>query len=45
MRNAHKVLVGKADGKRQLGSPRSIWEDIKTDLKAAGCGLNSSGSG
>ena len=28
----HKVLVGKPDGKRPLGRPRSRWEyNIKTD--------------
>jgi hypothetical protein len=24
----HRVLVGKAEGKRPLGRPRRIWEDI-----------------
>jgi hypothetical protein len=23
----HRLLVGKADGKRPLGRPRRIWED------------------
>jgi hypothetical protein len=30
----YKVLVGKPEGKRQLGIPRRRWEDIiKTDLQ------------
>jgi hypothetical protein len=33
-RNAHRVLVGKPEGKRQLGRPRHWWEDnIKMDLR------------
>ena len=33
-RVAHKVLVGKLEGKRPLGRPRSRWEDnIKMDLQ------------
>jgi hypothetical protein len=33
-RGVHRVLVGKADGKRQLGRPRCRWEDnIKMDLQ------------
>jgi hypothetical protein len=32
-RNACKVLVGKQEGKRQLGIPRRRWENnIKTDF-------------
>jgi hypothetical protein len=32
-RNAYRILVGKPEGKRQLGRPRSGWEDnIKIDL-------------
>jgi hypothetical protein len=27
MRNANNVLVGKPEGKRPLGRPRSRWED------------------
>ena len=37
----HKVLVGKPEGKRQLGRPRRRWEDnIKMDLEEVvrGCG-------
>jgi hypothetical protein len=26
-RNAYRILVGKPDGKRQLGRPRHRWED------------------
>jgi hypothetical protein len=34
MRNAYKVLVGKPEGKRPLGGPRSRWEDnIRLDLR------------
>jgi hypothetical protein len=33
-RNAYRVLVGKPEGKRPLGSPRYRWEDnIKMDLR------------
>ena len=32
-RGVHKVLVGKPEGKRQLGRPRRKWEDnTKMDL-------------
>ena len=37
----HRVLVGKPEGKRQLGRPRRRWDDnIKTDLQemGGGCG-------
>ena len=37
----HRVLVGKPEGKRPLGSPRRRWEDnIKMDLQEVegGCG-------
>jgi hypothetical protein len=38
-RNAYKVLVGKPEGKRPLGRPRSRWVDsIKTDLRETGLG-------
>jgi len=34
IRNAHKILVEKPDGKRPLRRPRHGWEDIfRTDLK------------
>jgi len=30
----HRVLLGKPEGKRELGSPRRRWEDnIKIDLQ------------
>jgi hypothetical protein len=33
-RGAHRVLVGKPEGRRPLGRPRCRWEDnIKTDLR------------
>jgi hypothetical protein len=33
-RNAYKILVGKPEGKRQLGRPRRRWVDnIKMDLR------------
>jgi hypothetical protein len=33
-RNMYKVLVGKPEGKRQLGRPRHRWEDgIRMDLR------------
>ena len=32
------ILVGKPEGKRSLGRPRSRWEDnIKIDLQNVGC--------
>ena len=35
----HRVLVGKPEGKRQLGRPRRRWEDnIKMDLEEVGGG-------
>ena len=38
-RGVHKVLVGKPEGKRQLGRPRSRWEDnIKMGLQEVGRG-------
>jgi hypothetical protein len=45
MRNAYKILVGKSEGKRQLGRLRRIWERIiwKSMLEKRGgvCGLDS----
>ena len=39
MRGAYRVLVGKPEGKRQLGRPRRKWEDnIKMYLEAVGWG-------
>ncbi|KAJ4450377.1 hypothetical protein ANN_01798 [Periplaneta americana] len=36
-RNAYRVLVGRPEGKRPLGSPRRRWEDnIKMDLREVG---------
>ena len=38
-RGVHKVLVGKPEGKRQLGRPRHRWEDnINMDLEEVGRG-------
>jgi hypothetical protein len=38
-RGVYRVLVGKHEGKRQLGRPRRRWEDnIKMDLQEVGCG-------
>jgi len=38
-RGVHCVLVGKPEGKRQLGRPRHRWENnIKLDLQEVGCG-------
>jgi len=37
--NVYRVLVGKPEGKRLPGRPRSRWEDnIKMDLQEVGCG-------
>jgi hypothetical protein len=36
-RNAYRILVGKPEGKRPLGSPRRRWEaNIKMGLREAG---------
>jgi hypothetical protein len=33
-RGAYRVLLGRSEGKRPLGRPRSRWEDnIKTDIQ------------
>jgi hypothetical protein len=38
-RNLYRVLVGKPEGKRQLGRPRRRWEDgIRMDLREIGWG-------
>jgi hypothetical protein len=38
-RKLYKVLVGRPEGKRQLGRPRRRWEDrIRMDLKEIGLG-------
>jgi hypothetical protein len=35
----YRVLVGRPEGKRQLGRPRPRWEDNnKMDLQEVGCG-------
>jgi len=37
-RGVYRVLVGKPEGKRQLGRHRLRWEDnIKMDLQEVGC--------
>jgi len=37
-RGVYKVLMGKPEGKRPLGSPRRRWEDnIKADAQEVGC--------
>jgi hypothetical protein len=34
MRNKYKISIGKPEGKRPLGRPRSGWEDtIRLDLR------------
>jgi hypothetical protein len=39
-RDVYRVLVGKPEGKRLLGTPRRRWEDnIKMDLQEVGYGL------
>jgi hypothetical protein len=45
--SAYRILVGKPEGKRPLGRPRSRWVDnIKMDLREIGWdGLDLSGSG
>jgi hypothetical protein len=38
-RNVYRVLMGKLEGKRPLGRPRSRWEDgIRMDLRETGWG-------
>jgi hypothetical protein len=38
-RNAYRMLVGKAEGKRPLGRPRRMWVyNIKMDLRDIGWG-------
>jgi len=38
-RDVYRVLVGKPEGKRQLGRPRHRWEDnIKMDFHEVGWG-------
>jgi hypothetical protein len=36
-RGAYRMLVGRPEGKRQLGRPRRRWEDnVNMDLKETG---------
>jgi hypothetical protein len=36
-RGAYRILVGRPEGRRPLGTPRRRWEDnIKTDLREVG---------
>jgi hypothetical protein len=47
-RGAHRILLGRPEGRRPLGRPRHRWEDnIKMDLQAVEQGhkLDSAGSG
>jgi hypothetical protein len=38
-RKVYRVLVGRPEGKRPLGRPRSRWEDgIRMDLRETGLG-------
>jgi len=38
-RGVYRILVGKPEGKRQVGRPRRRWENnIKMDLQEVGCG-------
>ena len=40
-RNPYRVLVGRLEGRRPLGTPRHRWEDnIKIDLRVVGCYLS-----
>jgi hypothetical protein len=37
-RNAYRILVGKPEGKRQMGKQRRRWvNNIKMDLRETGC--------
>jgi hypothetical protein len=45
-RKVYKVLMGKSEGKRPLGTPRRIWEDgMRIALGEIGWGVDSTGSG
>jgi hypothetical protein len=35
-RGAYRVLVKRPEGRRPIGRPRCIWNDIKMDLQEAG---------
>jgi hypothetical protein len=40
-RGAHRILVGRLEGRRSLGRPRRRWEDnIKVDLQAVEWGMD-----
>jgi hypothetical protein len=40
-RGAYRILVGRPEGRRQLGRPRHRWEDnIKIDLPEVGWGMD-----
>jgi hypothetical protein len=46
MRNVHKILLGKSEGKRPFGGPGSRLENNnKTNFNEIGCGLDLSDSG
>jgi hypothetical protein len=38
VRNVYKILVGKTEGKRQLGKTRCRWKDIRVDFRETGSG-------
>ena len=38
-RGVYRVLVGKPEGKSQLGRPRCRWDNIKMDHQEVGCGV------
>jgi hypothetical protein len=39
-RKVYRVLVGKPEGKKQLGRPRPRWDDgIRMDLRETGWGV------
>ena len=45
-RGVYRVLVGKPEGKRPMGSPTHRWVDnIRTDLQEVGYGLDWAGPG
>jgi hypothetical protein len=40
-RVAYRILVGRPEGRRQLGRPRRRWEDnFKMDLEEVECGID-----
>ena len=44
-RGVYRVLVGKPEGKRPLGRPRSRWEDGSAESVVWGYGLDRAGLG